>query len=176
MSDLSIHLSLYTLSIKTCTSTMCVDTHNTCTHEHTAKAIYYHFIDTDNEVKRGSLMSELASGSRQFEISTFRGLSSLPLLIITANINKLLCSSPEKAMAPHSGTLAWKVPWTEEPGGLKSMGSLRVGHDWATSLAFHFHALEKEMATHSSILAWRIPGREESSGLLSMGSHTVGHD
>ena len=35
----------------------------------------------------------------------------------------------EKAMAPHSGTLAWKIPWTEEPGGLQSMGSLRVGHD-----------------------------------------------
>ena len=34
-----------------------------------------------------------------------------------------------KAMAPHSGTLAWKIPWTEEPGGLQSMGSLRVGHD-----------------------------------------------
>ena len=56
-------------------------------------------------------------------------------------------------MAPHSGTLAWKVPWTEEPGGLQSMGSLRVGHYWATSLTFHFHSLEKEMATHSSILA-----------------------
>ena len=56
----------------------------------------------------------------------------------------------EKAMAPHSSTLAWKIPWTEEPGGLQSMGSLRVGHDWATSLSlFHFHALEKEMATHS---------------------------
>ena len=41
----------------------------------------------------------------------------------------------EKAMAPHSGTLAWKVPWTEEPGGLHSMGSLRLGHDWATSLS-----------------------------------------
>ena len=40
----------------------------------------------------------------------------------------------EKAMAPHSGTLAWKVSWTEEPGRLQSMGSLRVGHDWATSL------------------------------------------
>ena len=38
-------------------------------------------------------------------------------------------------MAPHSGTLAWKVPWTEEPGGLQSMGSLRVRHDWATSLS-----------------------------------------
>ena len=38
-------------------------------------------------------------------------------------------------MAPHSGTLAWKIPWTEEPGGLQSMGSLGVGHDWATSLS-----------------------------------------
>ena len=37
-------------------------------------------------------------------------------------------------MAPHSSTLAWKIPWTEEPGRLQSMGSLRVGHDWATSL------------------------------------------
>ena len=35
----------------------------------------------------------------------------------------------ETAMAPHSSTLAWKIPWTEEPGGLQSMGSLRVGHD-----------------------------------------------
>ena len=38
-------------------------------------------------------------------------------------------------MAPHSSTLAWKIPWTEEPGRLWSMGSLRVGHDWATSLS-----------------------------------------
>ena len=38
-------------------------------------------------------------------------------------------------MAPHSSTLAWKIPWTEEPGGLQSMGSLRVGHDWMTSLS-----------------------------------------
>ena len=38
-------------------------------------------------------------------------------------------------MEPHSSTLAWKIPWTEEPGGLQSMGSLRVGHDWATSLS-----------------------------------------
>ena len=41
----------------------------------------------------------------------------------------------EKAMAPHSSTLAWKIPWTEEPGGLQSMGSLRVRHDRATSLS-----------------------------------------
>ena len=37
--------------------------------------------------------------------------------------------APEKAMAPHSSTLAWKIPWTEEPGGLQSIGLLRVGHD-----------------------------------------------
>ena len=41
----------------------------------------------------------------------------------------------EKAMAPHSSTLAWKIPWMEEPGGLQSMGLLRVGHDWETSLS-----------------------------------------
>ena len=77
-------------------------------------------------------------------------------------------------MAPHSSTLAWKIPWMEEPGRLHSMGSRRVGHNPATS--FHFLALEKEMATHSSVLAWRIPGTEEPGGLPSMGSHRVGHD
>ena len=41
----------------------------------------------------------------------------------------------EKAMAPHSSTLAWKIPWTEEPGRLQSVGSLRVRHDWTTSLS-----------------------------------------
>ena len=41
----------------------------------------------------------------------------------------------EKAMAPHSSTLAWKIPWMEEPGRLQSMGSWRNGHDWATSLS-----------------------------------------
>ena len=78
-------------------------------------------------------------------------------------------------MAPHSSTLAWKIPWTEEPGRLQSMGSLRVGHNWATSVSlftFHFHTLEKEMATHSSVLAWRIPGTGELRGLPSMGSQS----
>ena len=92
-------------------------------------------------------------------------------------INRLL----EKAMAAHSSTLAWKIPWAEEPGRLQSMRSLGVGHDWASSLSlytftFHFHALEKEMATHSSVLAWRIPGMGEPGGLPSMGSHRVEHD
>ena len=69
--------------------------------------------------------------------------------------------------------LAWKIRWTEEPGGLQSMGSLRV--DTTEWLHFHFHALEKEMATHSSVLAWRIPRMGEPGGLPSKGPHRVGH-
>ena len=78
-------------------------------------------------------------------------------------------------MAPHSGTLAWKIPWTEEPGRLLSMGLQRVGHSDFT-FTFHFHSLQKEMATHSSVLAWRIPGAGEPGGLPSVESHRVRHD
>ena len=77
-------------------------------------------------------------------------------------------------MAPHSRTLAWKIPWTEEPGRQQSMGLQRVRHDF--TFTFHFYALEKEMATHSNVLAWRIPGTGEPGRLLSMWSHRVGHD
>ena len=80
-------------------------------------------------------------------------------------------------MAPHSSTLAWKIPWMEEPGRLQSMGLLRVRTGPSDfTFTFHLHALEKEMATHSSILASRIPGTGEPGGLPSMGSHRVGHD
>ena len=80
-------------------------------------------------------------------------------------------------MATHSSTLAWKIPWTEEPGKLQSMGSLRVSQTRLSdfTFTFPFHALEKEMATHSSVLAWRIPGMEDPGGLLSLGSHRVRH-
>ena len=84
----------------------------------------------------------------------------------------------EKAMATHSSTLAWRIPWTEEPGRLQSIHGVAKSRTQLSdfSFTFHFHALEKEMATHSSIFAWRIPGTEEPGGLPSMGSHTVGHD
>ena len=84
--------------------------------------------------------------------------------------------SGKKAIAPHSSTLAWKIPWTEGPGGLQSMGSIGVRLLSDFTLFFHCDALEKEMATHSSVLAWRIPGTGEPGGLPSMGSHRVGHD
>ena len=71
-------------------------------------------------------------------------------------------------MAPPSSTLAWKIPWMEEPGKLQSIRSLRVSN---FAFTFHFHALEKEMATHSSVLAWRIPGMGEPGGCRLWG-HT----
>ena len=64
-------------------------------------------------------------------------------------------------------------PSNMEPGGLQSMGSLRLSD---FTFPFHFHALEKEMATHSSVLAWRIPGAVEPGGPPSVGSHRVGQD
>ena len=61
-------------------------------------------------------------------------------------------------MATHSSTLAWEIPWTEEPGRLQSTGSRSQTRLSDFTFTFHFHALEQEMATHSSVLAWRIPG------------------
>ena len=61
---------------------------------------------------------------------------------VIVELGVVFCECPlqavkEKAMAPHSSTLAWKIPWAEEPGRLQSMGSLWVGHDWATSLSLY---------------------------------------
>ena len=105
----------------------------------------------------------------------------------------------EKEMAIHFRTIAWKIPWTEEPGRLQSMESQRVGHDWATSLHFTTlncgsagkesscnvgtwvwsldweDPLEKEIEIHSRTIAWRIPWTEEPAGLQSMGSQRVAH-
>ena len=69
----------------------------------------------------------------------------------------------EKAMAPHSSTLAWKIPWTEKPGRLQSMGSLRVRHEWATSLSL-FTFMHWRRKWHSTPVF--LPG--ESQGQESL--------
>ena len=61
----------------------------------------------------------------------------------------------EKEMATHSSTLAWKIPWMENPGGLQSMGSQRVGHDWATLLTIVNY-----------LFRWNILAGKQSQGLL----------
>ena len=69
----------------------------------------------------------------------------------------------EKAMAPHSSTLAWKIPWMEDPGRLQSMGSLRVGHEWATSLSLStFIHWRRKWQTTSVFL----PGESQGQGSL----------
>ena len=77
----------------------------------------------------------------------------------------------EKAVAPHSSTLAWKIPWAEEPGRLQSMGSLRVGHDWATSLSlFTFMHWRRKWQPTPVFL----PGESQGWGSL-VGCHLWGH-
>ena len=85
--------------------------------------------------------------------------------------------SMEKAMAPHSSTLAWQIPWTEEPGRLQSMGSLRVGHNWATSLSlFTFMHWRRKWQPTPVFLPGESQGWGDPGGLPSMGSHRVGHN
>ena len=62
----------------------------------------------------------------------------------------------EKEMAPHSSTLAWKIPWMEEPGGLQSMGSQRVRHDWVASVSIAWK--------HASQHPWDSPGKNTGVG------------
>ena len=78
-----------------------------------------------------------ASGSFPVSQLFTSGGQSIGASATVLPMNKLVLDTniPEKAMAPHSSTLAWKIPWTEEPGRLQSMGSLRVGYHWATSLS-----------------------------------------
>ena len=71
--------------------------------------------------------------------------------------------STEKAMAPHSSTLAWKIPWMEEPGRLQSMGSLRVGHDWPTSLSLFTFMHWRRKWQPTPIL---LPGESQGWGSL----------
>ena len=83
---------------------------------------------------------------------------------------KVLDRKAEKAMAPHSSTLVWEIPWTEEPGGLQSMGSLRVGHDWATSLSlFTFMHWRRKWQPTPVFL----PGKSQGWGSLG-GCHLWG--
>ena len=79
-------------------------------------------------------------------------------------------------MAPHSSTLAWEIPWMEEPGRLQSMGLRRVGLNWETSLSlFTFMHWRRKWQSTPELLPGESQGRDPG-GLLSMGSHRVRHD
>ena len=70
---------------------------------------------------------------------------------------------PEKAMAPHSSTLAWKIPWAEKPGRLQSIGSRRVGHNWETSLSLFTFMHWKRKWQPTPVF---LPGESQGRGSL----------
>ena len=111
----------------------------------------------ENSMDRGGQPTGLQRVRYNREMNTHTYIIIIPFLFI------YLREIMEKAMAPHSSTLAWKIPWTEEPGRLKSMGLRRVGHDWATSLSLF------------TFLHWRrkwqptpvfLPGESQGQGSL----------
>ena len=92
------------------------------------------------------------------------------------NIWEELWERMEKAMAPHSSTLAWEIPWAEEPGRLQSMGSRRVGHDWATSLSlFTFTPWRRKWQPTPVLLPGKSHGQRSLVGYSPWG-HTVRQD
>ena len=101
-------------------------------------------------------------------------------LSIYIHLSPSLTLSHEKAVAPHSSTLAWKIPWMEEPGRLQSMGSLRVGHDWATSVSlFTFMHWRRKWQPTPVFLPGESQGQRSLVGCSlwgHTGSHRVRHD
>ena len=96
----------------------------------------------------------------------------------------------EEEMATHSGILAWRTPWTEEPGGYSPWGrkesdttKVDLAHtpvqetqEMQVQSLGQEDPLEEEMATRSGVLAWRTPWTEEPGWIQSVGPHRVGHD
>ena len=113
----------------------------------------------------GTVETRCYRGLAQGMVSAWGNWSSVTGMrpCITSGFNGCWFSLAEKAMAAHSGTLAWRIPWTDEPGGLQPMGSWSVGHDWATSLSLF------------TLMHWRrqwrptpvfLPGESQGRGSL----------
>ena len=102
----------------------------------------------------------------------FRALSHLAFTATLKGVyySKVILES-EKAMAPHSSTRAWKIPWMEEPGGPQSMGSLRVGLDSVTSLWLFTFMHWRRKCQPTPVF---LPGESQGWGSL-MGCHLWGH-
>ena len=124
--------------------------------------------------KYWSFSFNISPSNEHSELISFR-MDLLDLLAVQGTLKSLLQHHSSKASIPwcsaHSSTFAWKIPWTEEPGGLRSMGSLGVGHDWVTSLSlFTFiHWRRKWQPTQVF-----LPGESKGRGSL-VGCRLWGH-
>ena len=118
-------------------------------------------------------------GYSTWKVLPFRTEGAKKTLLAKQKLKYLITTKPalEKAMAPHSSTLAWKIPWMEEPGRLQSMGSPRVRHDWATSLSlFTFMHWRRKWQPTPVFLPGESQGRQSLVGCRLWGSHRVGHN
>ena len=105
---------------------------------------------------------DLAAAAVMFDAHISRS-THLTVSDIKSNIWHGIMEISEKAMAPHSSTLAWKIPWMEEPGRLQSMGSLRVRHDWATSLSLFTFMCWRRKWQPTPVF---FPGESQERGIL----------
>ena len=145
--------------------------------------LFYLFLMTSSQFPYFSpvvcdLMKQLIKASRDEHVPQDKPventIQTIGVWIVSRMMKMAGVVLPEEAMAPHSSTLAWRVPWTEEPGRLQSMGSLRVRHDWATSLSLftlmHWRRkwqptpvfLPGESQGRGSLVGCRLWGRTES--------------
>ena len=95
----------------------------------------------------------------------------------SSSIFRTLMCKTEKALATHSSTLAWRLPWMEEPGRLQSMGLQRVRHNWATSLSLStFMHWRRKWQPTPVFLPGESQGQRSLMGCRLWGSHRVGHN
>ena len=101
--------------------------------------------------------------AREFQKNTYFFFIDYAGDFACVDYNKLWKMLMDKVMAPRSSTFAWKIPWTEEPGGLQSRGSLRVGHDWALSLSLFTFMHWRRKWQPTPVL---LPGESQGRGSL----------
>ena len=117
------------------------------------------------------------SNGQKFPLLEGRSGEVLNFRLILQRITELgVWRDTEKAMAPHSSTLAQKIPWTEEPGRMQSMGLRRVGHDWVISLSLFTFMHWRRNGNPLQCSCLENPRDREPGRLPSMGSHRVGHN
>ena len=127
-------------------------------------------------MNKNTTLKKLCQNILQKVLKEYLGIIILLQMILKSSVYWKLKELLEMAMVIHSSTLAWEIPWTEEPGRLQSMGSRRVGHVWETSLSLFIFTHWRRKWKPTPLF---LPGESqgwEPGGLPSMGSHRVRHD